>query len=248
MKELDAYDLILCDLDGCLISGDTVLPGARDLFARAKEKMVILSNNSTDTPKTLASKLRFLGLPIAPERVYLAGVNALQYIHASYPEAKLAVYGSAAIKAYATEMGIPMSHSNAQVVLLTRDVQFNYAALTQLLQQLRQGAKLVVANQDLHHPDANGNPVPETGSIVEWVKACLPDVQCEVVGKPSALMYQHVLRDVGVQPEQCLCIGDNPRTDGAGAQRMGMDFELVSNAGDSNGLLDLPCFTDLTTA
>lgn len=54
---LDDYDAILCDLDGCLISGDRVLPGAGALLDLAGDRLVILSNNSTDTPATLSLRL-----------------------------------------------------------------------------------------------------------------------------------------------------------------------------------------------
>jgi len=49
---LASYDGFLCDLDGCLISGSTVLPGAKALLDYAGDRLIIISNNSTDTPTT----------------------------------------------------------------------------------------------------------------------------------------------------------------------------------------------------
>jgi Haloacid dehalogenase-like hydrolase len=69
---LDRYRGLLCDLDGCLVMGGKVLPGARELVAYARERLIVVSNNSTDTPATLAAKLDRLNLPIAPERIVLA--------------------------------------------------------------------------------------------------------------------------------------------------------------------------------
>jgi ribonucleotide monophosphatase NagD (HAD superfamily) len=59
---LDRYRGLLCDLDGCLVAGGRLLPGARDLVAYARDRLVIVSNNSTDTPATLAAKLARLAL------------------------------------------------------------------------------------------------------------------------------------------------------------------------------------------
>ena len=53
---------ILADLDGCLVSGDTVLPEVPDLFKRCGDRLWIVSNNSTDTAQTLSARLGGLGL------------------------------------------------------------------------------------------------------------------------------------------------------------------------------------------
>src|SRR5262249_34599614 len=77
---IDDFRSFLCDLDGCLIAGDTVLAGARELLARAGERLWIVSNNSTETPATLAARLERLGLPVRPDRILLAGATAIEYL------------------------------------------------------------------------------------------------------------------------------------------------------------------------
>ena len=64
---LDRYRALLCDLDGCLVAGDRLLPGARELAGLAGERLWILSNNSTDTPQSLSARLAGLGLDAAAE-------------------------------------------------------------------------------------------------------------------------------------------------------------------------------------
>src|SRR5690606_29414197 len=65
---------VLSDLDGCLISGDTVLPGAQTLFERAADRLWVVSNISSDTSMTLSKKLSgMLGMPVAADRILLAG-------------------------------------------------------------------------------------------------------------------------------------------------------------------------------
>ncbi|HSH46965.1 MAG TPA: hypothetical protein VK991_00005, partial [Halomonas sp.] len=39
---------ILCDLDGCLISGDTLLSGVQVFTRQVHDRLWIVSNNSTD--------------------------------------------------------------------------------------------------------------------------------------------------------------------------------------------------------
>ncbi len=89
---IDACSTTLCDLGGCLVSGDSVLPGAHALVRHAGEKLFILSDTSTDTPQSLRSRLSHLGLFIPPTRILLAGMIALERIGVPYPGARVCIF------------------------------------------------------------------------------------------------------------------------------------------------------------
>jgi ribonucleotide monophosphatase NagD (HAD superfamily) len=160
---LDHYRGLLCDLDGCLVAGGRLLPGARQLVAYARDRLVIVSNNSTDTPATLAAKLARLNLPIAPERIVLAGATAVEHLAATVRQARVAIYGAPAIVRYARSLGLVVDHDRPDVVLLTRDRQFSYARLHRLVRQIERGADFIVSNVDVSHPGPDGSRVLETG-------------------------------------------------------------------------------------
>src|SRR5215510_14795937 len=117
---LDRYRGLLCDLDGCLLSGDTVLPGARDFIAYAGERLWIISNNSTDTPSVLAKKLMDLGLPVPAQHIVLAGTTAIQYVARTTPGARIMIYAFDDIIAYARSLGLFSDEEHPEVVLLAR--------------------------------------------------------------------------------------------------------------------------------
>lgn len=225
--DLAGYRAILCDLDGCLISGDIVLPGAAGLIEAAGERLVIVSNNSTDTPATLSDRLFAMGLDVAPARIVLAGTGALEMIAAEAPGARLAVFGAETIRAHAAHLGLAVVEDAPEVVLLARDRAFTYARLERLIALVRGGARLVVTNIDASHPAPDGGVVPETGALLEAVKVCLPGLAYRAVGKPDAGLFQRALAAVGAAPGEAVFIGDNPATDGEGARRLGMEFVLV---------------------
>ena len=240
---LAGYRAILCDLDGCLISGDTVLPGAAELLAVAGARLVIVSNNSTDTPTTLSARLAAIGLEVSPSSIMLAGTAALEIIADGSPGARICVFGSLAIREYATALGLVHDEAEAEFVLLARDRDFSYSRLERLIRLVGKGARLVVTNIDASHPAPDGGVVPETGALLEAVKACLPGVSYRAVGKPDAGLFEAALRTAGAAPGEVLFIGDNPATDGEGARRLGMDFALVGRAG-SGGWRDLAALLD----
>ena len=242
---LDRYRAVLCDLDGCLVAGKTVLSGTGDLLAAVGERLFILSNNSTDTPATLSARLADLGLDVDAARIVLAGTTAVAHIAASTPGARVAVYGSAAIADHVAACGLEVSDTVPDVVLLTRDTAFTYDRLNRLVRQLENGARLIVSNIDVTHPGADGHVVVETGALLKAVTACLPGVPFEAVGKPGPMIYEAALARAGARRGEVLAIGDNPETDGRGAATVGIDCVIIGRdaAGD---FPDLPSFLQAT--
>lgn len=227
---LARYRAVLCDLDGCLVSGETVLPGAQGLIERAGARLMVLSNNSTDTAASLSARLARGGLVVAPERMVLAGVAAIDLVARRSPGARVFVCGSGATVGYAIESGLQADEKTPEYVILTRDTGFSYGRLQAVLGYLKRGARLVVANADATHPGADGVPVPETGALLAAVRECLPALRFEVVGKPQPALFRAALDRLGVSPGEAVLIGDNPATDGAGAKAAGVDFIQIGEA------------------
>lgn len=238
-RRLEDYRVILCDLDGCLIAGETVLPGAQRLVVRAGSRLWLCSNNSTDTPATLALRLRRMGLEIAAERIVLAGATAVSAICKRTPNARVAIYGSSELRRLAARSGLALDDVAPQLVLLARDLEFSYAALNRLIREIRSGADLVVANEDATHPGSDGSPVAETGALLAALAKCLPSLRYESFGKPEAAMYVSIMEAADCERHEVLAIGDNPETDGRGAARMNIDVELIGSAGAFGDLEDL---------
>lgn len=234
---LDDYDAILCDLDGCLISGTRVLPGAQALIARAGARLIILSNNSTDTPASLSQRLAAMGLEAPAERIVLAGTAALDHL-AQEGKVRLCLYGSAALTAHARGLGLTLDRERPSHVLLTRDEDFAYGDLKACVGFLRGGARLLVANPDESHPGPQGEPVPETGSLLAAILSVLPGLEYTVIGKPEAGLYRHAMARLPAGARRLLAIGDNPATDGVGAERLGLDYVLIGPLSDRYRDLD----------
>lgn len=221
---LARYRAVLCDLDGCLVSGATVLPGARAFVEKARARLMVLSNNSTDTGASLSARLAQGGLAVAPERMVLAGVAAIELVANRAPGARVFVCGSGATVGHAVACGLQADETSPEFVILTRDTGFTYDRLQTVLRYLTAGARLVVANADSSHPGADGVPVPETGALLAAVRECLPGQAFEVIGKPGLALFRVALERLGVMPGEAVLVGDNPVTDGAGAEAAGVDF------------------------
>ena len=223
-----AHRGFLIDLDGTLASGHHLLPGARQLIAAVGENFAIVSNDSEHTPEQLARRFREWKLPVPPERIVLAGVAALEAAARKRPGSRLLLLGSPALRRMARNMGFELVERGAETVIVARDRQFSYNRLGLAARAVRDGAEVLVACPDLNHPGADGYPVPEAGALAAALFAVTGPVPHRVIGKPQPELFRHACTLIGLAPEHCVVIGDNPRTDGAGAQGLGVPFWQVT--------------------
>ena len=226
-ERIAAARAVLCDLDGCLAESNVALPGAAAFARSLGERLYIVSNNSTHDPLGLSQELALDGLDVPPHRIVLAGLVAVETIARRRPGARILIAGSPVLRARARMLGLALAGREADVVLLARDTAFSYDRLETIVRELHAGAELFASNSDVSHPGRNGRPVPETGSLLAAVRACLPETSCTVIGKPRPALYEEALRRAGCPANEAIMIGDNPATDIAGALLLGMDTLLV---------------------
>lgn len=222
-----AHQGFLIDLDGTLASGSHLLPGARDLIEATADRFAIVSNDSEHTPDQLARRFREWRLPIPTERIILAGVAALEAAAANRPGSRLLLLGSPALRRMARNLGFELAERNVDTVIVARDRQFSYTKLAIAARAVRDGAEVLVAAPDLSHPGADGYPVPEAGALAAALFAVTGPVPHRVIGKPQPELFRHACKRIGIAPQHCVVIGDNPRTDGAGATGLGVPFWQV---------------------
>ncbi len=218
----------LLDWDGCIAFNDRPSQAAVRFIAEHRDRVVVVSNNSTHRPEDFAQILGREGVQIPPGRVILAGMEALDLARGT-GVSRVMIIGDSRMKAYAREHGLNIVREEAGLIVLLRDTRFSYAKLERAANCLRAGAKLIVSNPDLVHPGPNGRVVPETGSLLAALTACLGStpMDVEVVGKPSPRLLERACGVLGVKPENALMIGDNPATDGAGAEAIGAPWIMV---------------------
>ncbi|MFG1464772.1 HAD-IIA family hydrolase [Xanthobacter sp. DSM 24535] len=213
---------LLIDLDGTLMHAHRVLPGARDLIRRHGRRSMVLSNNSSDTCATLSQRLRVAGMEIPAGRIILAGVETIALTARRWPGARVLLCAAPVLQAAAAEAGLCLTRERAEVVIIARDEQFDYAALSAAANAVSRGAAFVVTNPDGAHPGPGRLRVPETGALAAAVAAAAGRQPDLVVGKPSPGLFQTALAKLGLTADQALMIGDNPATDGRGASALGM--------------------------
>ena len=242
-----AADAVLVDLDGCFLCGNALAEGAREMYEVVGDRLFVVSNNSTMTAEEMATVLTDYGVSIPSEQILLAGAFMVDRTAQQYPGANTYMMAGRALRQYASEQGLHSCdewENNIDVVLLARDVDLCYDRLVIASKLLHAGVPLLAANPDFSHPDKDGCPVPETGSLLSALRRIVPEVKPVVIGKPEPLLFEEALRRGGCSPHNAVMIGDNPETDLAGAARLGIPTYLIGSnqaavAPNIQGLLSL---------
>lgn len=227
--EVGASAAILCDLDGCLVSGHHLYEGASEFVRACGERLWIVSNNSSDTAFSLSARLERLGLVIAPRRIVLAGEETIRRLMHERPGGALGIYADPPLRLLAQQLGRSHDPVAPDVVVLGRDGRFGLKTIQEIAGHVVDGAELWATNLDLTHPAASGHPVPETGALIAAILACTGPVRVRSLGKPAPDLIEIALGRSGVKAAKALFVGDNAATDGEAACAAGVPFIRIAH-------------------
>lgn len=219
---------VLLDWDGCVAFANRPSQHAIRFIEEWQDRVAIVSNNSTHQAEDFAHILSRAGVHLPPEKIILAGVETIKIAVSRNPSSVL-LLGDNRMKALARNGGLNIVRDGASLVVLLRDTRLNYNRLERAANCLKAGAKLLVANPDLNHRSSQGLIVPETGAIFAALQACLGNavIDCEIIGKPGPRLFAKACKILNVASGDVVMIGDNPATDLAGAESLGMPSILI---------------------
>lgn len=222
----------LLDMDGVLYHGSTLLPGAQALLQRIKATPhLFLTNNPRRTPEAVADRLAAMGLPRPdPGQILTSALATAERLAALKPGFSWFAIGEGGLGAALLAAGGRPDPQRADFVIVGEGPGIDFDSLSTAIHLvLKQGAQLVVTNPDASVDDQQDGAhrvLPGGGALVAPIAiACA--VEPLVIGKPQPALFEMACRRLGVEPADCLMIGDRPDTDIAGAVAIGMRTALV---------------------
>ena len=210
------------DLDGVLWLGDVPIPRAADavIALRAKgERVLFVTNNSSETVAAQATKLARFGVPAEGDVVTSAQAAASLVEPA---ERVLVCAGPGVVEAMEQRGAVALREGPADAVVVGLHRDFDYERMRAAFRAVDSGARLISTNSDRTYPTPTG-PIPGGGAIAASI-AYAADVEPVVAGKPHQPMVDLVLDRLG--PVGTV-VGDRPETDGRFARALGYRWALV---------------------
>jgi 4-nitrophenyl phosphatase len=227
-EQLASMKGLLLDLDGTLYHGTQRIDGADLLIRQLREWKLpyrFVTNNSTVSPETVADRLRKMGIDAEPDEVCTSAQAAAQYIANKKPGASVLVIGESGLLEAVEAAGLQLVEDQPDFVLQGLDRQLSYERVTRAVRSIHQGAEFVLTNPDLLLP-GEGGLFPGAGSIGAMLTAA-GGKEPTLIGKPSKILMDYSLRQIGLPAEQTWVIGDNMATDIAAGHASGCGTLLV---------------------
>lgn len=245
---LDRYPGILLDVYGVLLDARGPLPGARELIAeldRSRKPFAIVTNDASRSITTYVQRFARFGLPIAAEHIVTSGSLLPGYFAAkSLAGARVCVLGTDDSAEYVRAGGgnvVPLEQGlELDVLAVCDDAGFEFLpglewAFSAVVRAIEAGRSptLVLPNPDLVYPKSPGELGFTAGSMALVIEAALArrfqrPYLFDRLGKPEPHLFTKAAKQLDIEPERLVMIGDQLETDVAGARAAGCDAALLA--------------------
>lgn len=232
----------LIDMDGVLVHGKKMVPGADKFIEQLREKelkFLILTNNSIYTPIDLAHKLQTSGISVSQNEIYTSAMATANFMKTQKASGNAFVIGESGLNLAVHEAGFILTPESADFVVLGETFDYNFRQVTKAIRLIMEGAHFLATNPDPSGPSDEGL-VPACGamaSLIEKASGKSPFF----CGKPNPFMMRSALNHLGVHSENTVMIGDRMDTDIIAGLQSGMETILVlSGVTTTEAIEDFP--------
>jgi len=212
------------DLDGVLWTGDEPIDGSADAVRELRDRgdrVIFLTNNSSQPVGDCVAKLEEMGVPCEPEDVITSAQAAATLVDEG---ATALVCAGVGTEEALRERGVrTIREGDADAVVVGWHREFDFERLKAAAAAVARGARLIGTNDDATYPMPGGERVPGGGALLAAV-AYAAGAEPEVAGKPNQPMADLVADRVG---KVDVVVGDRPSTDGLLAKRLDARFVPV---------------------
>jgi HAD superfamily hydrolase (TIGR01458 family) len=224
---------ILFDVDGVLHVGMCPVPGAAKLLASLTARGMpfrLLTNTTTASRATLATRLRAIGLPVETDRLLTAPVATAAYVRRHFPGVPCYLLSKGDAIDDFRSAGVPIVGPDGApeagvVVIGGAEEELTYARLNHAYRLLLGGARLVAMHRNTSWRTAEGMALDSGPFITALAQAA--GVRATVIGKPALPFFRQAIADIGLPAAALAMVGDDARNDLTPAQRLGMIGVLV---------------------
>ena len=218
----------IIDMDGVLVRGNTLIPGAGTFIQRMKDagvEYLVLTNNPLYTPGDLAHRLQAVGLDIPAERIFTSAMATARFLQSQRPNGTAYVIGESGLTEAVHHEGYVITDIDPDYVVLGETHTYNIAQVTKAVRLVVAGARFIATNPDTSGPSEHGI-VPACGAMAALIEKA-SNKSPFFVGKPNPLMIRTALNYLGIHSEDTIMVGDRMDTDIVAGVESGMETILV---------------------
>jgi len=233
------YSGFMIDMDGTVYKGGQLIPGATDFISSLKEKgipFVFLTNNSSHSRGFYYDKLTRMGFDVTMANVLTSNIATIRFVLSERPGKRVYVVGSPDVKEEVRSAGVDVVEDDPDIVYLTFDRTITYEKINKAYKALKNGAELIATHPDDVCPTETDYDIDIGPFIRMFEQMC--QTKAVVIGKPNRLMLEMAAREMGVDPQGTVMVGDRLYTDMRMGELAGTSTILVLSGETSRADLE----------
>jgi NagD protein len=226
-------------MDGVLIRGRSIIPGAREFVQRLVDDdrpFLVLTNNSMYPPAILQHRLSRIGLDIPIKRIHTSALATAQFLQTQHPAGSAYVVGEEGLFEALEDIGYGFDDHAPDYVILGETHEYSFERITRAIRLIQAGARFIATNPDVSGPSEE-ELVPTTGAIAALIERAI-NVVPYFIGKPNPLMIRTALRRLGEHSENAMMVGDRMDTDILTGIESGLETVLVLTGVTTREMVD----------
>ncbi|MCM3633284.1 HAD-IIA family hydrolase [Paenibacillus camelliae] len=221
----------IIDLDGTVYTGQQAISGAIEAVNILKSlhiPFVFLSNRGNYSRAMCREKLNRMGLDVEADRILLSSTVTAAFLQKHYPGEAVWPFGDPGLEEELRSHNVVIANEpeEAKWLVITLHESLTYEDLNKAFRAVRHGARIIATNEDKMFPTEQGDSIDVAGMIGAIVHATGVEVS-HVMGKPSAMMAGAALTVLGLEPSECIVVGDSMTSDIGLGSKHGMKTALV---------------------
>jgi len=226
MARPERFGGFLIDLDGTVIEGGELIPGAAEALRSLAQKKIpyrIVTNTTSKPRSAILAKMNALGLELQPEQVITAPIIGRDYLRRQgitrcFPLLKPSLLEDLTAIEFVT---------NSLQAVLVGDIgdDLSYDALNRAFRCLLEGAAFITLARNRYFRGTDGLCL-DVGSIVAALEYATQR-EAVLIGKPARDFFLLACESMGVGSEATVVVGDDLEADVGGAKAAGCTGVLV---------------------
>jgi len=220
------FKTFIFDLDGTLWRWSKLNEGAKEVVSKLQKRgrfVYFLTNNTVLSRSGFVQKLRDFGINTDERHVMTAGYAAARFLAANGIEDVYAI-GERGLLEELDKAGVKVS-DRAKAVLLSTDRNLTFGKIAAAATLLKKGARFFATGKGLWW-DLGSEKVPAEGFLIPSLEN-LTGAKAEVLGKPSDVFRQTMVKELSLYPEDTILIGDDTKSDIVLGARCGFKTALM---------------------
>jgi NagD protein len=177
----------------------------------------------------VATKLQRMGIDALEEHIFTCSMATARFLAQQKPEGTAFVIGEGGLLNALHHNGYSIVDHDPDYVVVGEGRTFTMETVETAVRMIVRGAKLIATNLDPNCPTQHGLR-PGCGATVAMLETAT-GIKAFSVGKPSPVMMRAARKQLGLQSEETVVIGDTMETDILGGVQLSYRTVLVLSGG-----------------